>query len=207
MAFRLTPQDPTFFDLFAASAQQVVEGARELTTLLGADGEERLQVLERMHEIEAAADEATRAIVRRVGGSVVTPFDRSDMHGLAVALDNCVDLMEGAADVIVLYQVDTLLPRVAKQVELISRMAELTADAMPRLRSMRDLDGYWIEINRLEHRANKQYRRMLADLFNAKKPDPVAVLKHKDIIDALENTANAFEQVALKVEAIVVRES
>jgi uncharacterized protein len=207
VAFRLVPQDPTFFDLFAASAQRLVEGARELTNLLAADAEEREQVLERMHGIEAAADEATREIVRRVGGSFVTPFDRSDMHGLAVALDNCIDLMEGAADVIVLYRVDSLLPRVAKQVELISRMAELTADAMPRLRSMRDLDGYWIEINRLEHRANRQYRRMLADLFNAKKPDPVAVMKHKDIIDALENTANAFEQVALKVEAIVVRES
>ena len=207
MAFRLTPQDPTFFDLFAASAQQVVEGARELTTLLGADAEERLQVLERMHEIEAAADEATHEIVRRVGGSFVTPFDRADMHSLAVALDNCVDLMEGAVDVIVLYQVESLLPRAAKQVELIARMAELTADAMPKLRTMRDLDGYWIEINRLEHRANKQYRRMLADLFNAKRPDPITVMKHKDIIDALEATANAFEQVALQVEVIAVRES
>jgi len=207
VAFRLTPQDPTFFDLFAASAQQVVEGARELTALLAAEGEERQQVLERMHEIEAAADEATHEIVRRVAGSFVTPFDRSDMHALAVAIDNCVDLMEAAADAIVLYEVDALLPRVAKQVELISRMAELTADAMPRLRSMRDLDGYWIEINRLEHRANRQYRRMLGELFNAKKPDPVAVMKHKGIIDALESTANAFEQVALKVEAIVVRES
>jgi predicted phosphate transport protein (TIGR00153 family) len=207
VAFRLVPQDPTFFDLFAASAQRLVEGARELANLLAADAEERQQVLERMHAIEAAADEATREIVRRVSGSFVTPFDRSDMHGLAVALDSCADLMEGAADVIVLYRVDALLPRVAKQVELISRMAELTADAMPRLRSMRDLDGYWIEVNRLEHRANRQHRRMLADLFNAKKPDPVAVMKHKDIIDALEDTANAFEQVALKVEAIVVRES
>jgi predicted phosphate transport protein (TIGR00153 family) len=207
VAFRLTPQDPSFFALFAAAAQQLVEGARELTTLLGADADEREVVLKRMHDIEAAADEATHEIVRRVGGSFVTPFDRSDMHGLAVALDNCVDLMEGAVDVIVLYQVEALMPRVTKQVEIITRMAELTADAMPRLRSMRDLDGYWIEINRLEHRANKQYRRMLADLFNAKKPDPIAVMKHKDIIDALENTANAFEQVALKVEAIAVRES
>jgi uncharacterized protein Yka (UPF0111/DUF47 family) len=48
---------------------------------------------------------------------------------------------------------------------------------------------------------------MLADLFNAKRPDPIAVMKHKDIIDALEATANAFEQVALQVEVIAVRES
>ena len=207
MGFRLTPQDPSFFELFAASAQQLVQGARELTSLLGADSEERKAILARMHDVEAAADDATREIVRRVAGSFVTPFDRSDMHALAVALDSCVDLMEGAVDVIVLYEVDRLLPRVAKQVEIITRMAELTADAMPRLRSMRDLDGYWIEISRLEHRANKQHRRMLADLFNAKKPDPVAMMKHKDIIDALEATANAFEQVALTVEAIAVRES
>jgi hypothetical protein len=207
VGFRLTPSDPSFFELFAASAQQLVEGSRELTALLGADADEREVVLKRMHEIEAAADEATHEIVRRVGGSFVTPFDRADMHALAVALDNCVDLMEGAVDVIVLYQVESLLPRVAKQVELIARMAELTAAAMPKLRTMRDLDGYWIEINRLEHRANKQYRRMLADLFNAKRPDPIAVMKHKDIIDALEATANAFEQVALQVEAIAVRES
>ena len=207
MGFRLTPSDPSFFELFAASAQQLVEGSRELTTLLGAEADEREAVLKRMHEIEAAADEATHEIVRRVGGSFVTPFDRADMHSLAVALDNCVDLMEGAVDVIVLYQVESLLPRAAKQVELIARMAELTADAMPKLRTMRDLDGYWIEINRLEHRANKQYRRMLADLFNAKRPDPITVMKHKDIIDALEATANAFEQVALQVEVIAVRES
>jgi predicted phosphate transport protein (TIGR00153 family) len=207
VGFRLTPQDPSFFELFAASAQQLVAGSRELTALLGADQAERETILERVHEIEAAADEATHEIVRKVNGSFVTPFDRSDMHALAVALDTCVDLLEAAVDLIVLYQVDDLMTRVAKQVEVISRMADLTADAMPRLRSMRELDGYWIEINRLENRANKQYRRMLAELFNAKKADPLTVMKHKDIIDALEATANGFEQVALKVEAIAVRES
>lgn len=207
MGFRLTPRDPSFYELFAVSAQLLVEGARELTSLLGAQGEEREVILKRMHEIEAAADEATHDIVRRVGGSFVTPFDRSDMHALAVALDQCVDLMEAAADLVVLYQVDEVLPRVAKQVEVISRMAELTADAMPRLRSMRELNGYWVEINRLEARANKQYRRMLADLFDSKKADPLTVMKHKDIIDALEAAANGFEQVALTVAGIAVRES
>ena len=129
------------------------------------------------------------------------------MHGLAVALDSCVGLIEAAVDLIVLYRVDEVLPRVAKQVEVIARMAELTADAMPRLRSMKGLTAYWAEVNRLENRANKQYRRMLAELFNTPKADPITVMKHKDIIDALEAAANGFEAVALKVEAIAVRES
>lgn len=207
MGFRLTPQDPSFFELFATSARQLVAGAAELTALLGADRDERDTILKRMHEIEAAADDALHEIVRKVNGSFVTPFDRSDMHALAVALDRVVDHMEAAVDLIVLYQVDEVLPRVAKQVEIVARMADVTAEAMPRLRTMKGLDGYWVEVNRLENRANKQYRRMLADLFDAKKADPLTVMKHKDIIDALEATANAFEAVALKVEAIAVRES
>ena len=48
---------------------------------------------------------------------------------------------------------------------------------------------------------------MLAELFNTPGADPITVMKHKDTIDALEATANGFEQVALKVEAIAVRES
>ena len=166
MGIRLTPQDPRFFDLFAASSRHLVDGAAELTALLGAGPEEREVILKRMHEVEAASSEATHEMIRKVNGSFVTPFDRADMHGLAVALDDCVGLMEAAVDLIVLYRVDEVLPRVAKQVEVIARMADVTADAMTRLRSMKDLAAYWAEVNRLENRANKAYRRMLAELFN-----------------------------------------
>lgn len=207
MAFRLAPQDPSFYALYNDLAARLVEGSRELTALLGADGDERQVILGRMHEIESAAHDGTHEIVRRVNRSFVTPFDRSDMHGLAVAMGEVVDLMEAAVDLIVLYRVDEVLPRVVKQVEVISRMADLTVDVMPRLRQMRDLDGYWMEITRLENRANKQYRRMIAELFNTPKADPLTVMKHKDIIDALEATANGFEQVAYRIEAIAVRES
>ncbi len=207
MGIRLTPQDPRFFELYAASARHLVDGAAELTALLGAPADEREVILKRMHEIEASSGEATHEIIRKVNGSFVTPFDRADMHGLAVALDGCVGLIEAAVDLIVLYRVDEVLPRVAKQVEVISRMADVTADAMPRLRSMKDLTAYWVEVNRLENRANKAYRRMLAELFNTPGADPMTVMKHKDIIDALEAAANGFEEVALKVEAIAVRES
>lgn len=207
MGIRLTPKDPRFFDLFAASARHLVDSSGELTALLGAGPEERDVILKRMHEIEASSSDATRAIIHQVNGSFVTPFDRSDMHGLAVALHGCVGLIEAAVDLIVLYRVDEVLPRVAKQVEVIGRMAEVSADAMTRLRSMKDLTAYWTEVMRLENRANKQYRRMLAELFSTPKVDPITVMKHKDIIDALEAAANGFEQVALKVEAIAVRES
>ena len=207
MAFRLTPQENSFYDLFAKSASFLVDGARELTTILGVEPSEREAVAARMREIEHQADEATHEIIRKVNSSFITPFDREDIHGLAANLDDCMDLMDAAVDLIVLYRIGDLPAGVSDQVEVLSRMSELTAEAMPRLRSMKDLSEYWIEINRLENQADQIYRRLLAELFNGQATDAITIMKHKEVIEELEAAADAFEQVAHKVESIAVKES
>ena len=207
MGFRLTPQDNSFYDLFAKSASFLVDGARELTTILGVEPSEREAVAARMREIEHQADEATHEIIRKVNSSFITPFDREDIHGLAANLDDCMDLMDAAVDLIVLYRIGELPAGVAHQVEVLTRMSELTAEAMPKLRSMKDLTEYWIEINRLENQADQIYRRLLAELFNGQATDAITIMKHKEVIEELEAAADAFEQVAHKVEGIAVKES
>ena len=210
MGFRLTPQEDSFYDLFAKSASYLVDGARELTTILGAAPSEREAVAARMRELEPNADMATHEIIRKVNSSFITPFDREDIHGLAAALDDCMDMMDAAVDLVVLYRIGELPAGVAEQVEVLSRMSELTAEAMPRLRSMKDLTEYWIEINRLENQADQCYRRLLAELFNGNGSGPldaITIMKHKEVIDELEAAADAFEQVAHKVEGIAVKES
>lgn len=208
MGFRLTPQETGFYELFSQSAKHLVEGAAELTAILGAETQdEREAIAARIDAVETSADEATHELIRKVNSSFITPFDREDIHGLASALDDCIDHMDAAADLVALYRIDTMPSGVAKQVEILSRMADLTVEAMPRLRSMKDLSSYWIEINRLENSADKAYRRMLAELFNAEGADPITVFKHKELIDELEAAADAFETVAHKVESIAVKES
>ncbi|KGN41601.1 DUF47 domain-containing protein [Knoellia aerolata] len=208
MGFSLTPKETGFYDLFSQSANHLIQGAAELTAILGADTQvEREAIAKRMDEVETSADEATHEIIRKVNSSFITPFDREDIHGLASALDDCIDHMDAAADLVALYRIASFPKGVVKQVEILSRMAELTVEAMPRLRSMKDLNTYWIEINRLENRADKAYRRMLAELFNADGADPILVMKLKELIDELEAAADAFESVAHKVESIAVKES
>jgi predicted phosphate transport protein (TIGR00153 family) len=206
VAFRLTPQENSFYDLFATSARHLVDGAHELTNLLGVEHSEREAVAARMRDIEHDADDATHAIMRKVNSSFITPFDREDIYGLASHLDDCMDHMEAAADLIVLYRIGDLPEGVSAQVEVLARMSELTAEAMPRLRSMHDLSEYWIEINRLENQADQAYRRLLAELFNNGE-DAISVLKLKEVIDVLEAAADAFETVAHTVESIAVKES
>jgi uncharacterized protein len=201
----LRPSDPTFYDLFAESARNLVTGANLLAELFQADTD-RSALAKRMRDAEHQGDEFTHAIVRRVNTTFVTPFDREDIYRLAAGLDDIMDFMEEAVDLVALYEIEKLPGELAKQVEVIQRAADLTAEAMPRLRTMRDLDDYWIEINRLENDGDKSYRRILAKLFSGKY-DALTVLKLKDVVDSLENAVDGFETVANIVEQIAVKES
>lgn len=206
MRLRLTPRDTSFFDLLAASAAHLVTGANLLGELLGADRPGRKEIGKRISDAEHLADEATHSIMRRLNQTFVTPFDRDDIYNLASALDDCMDFMEEAADLIVLYKLDGLPARVSDQVQVLQRAAELTAEAMPRLRSMENLSDYWIEINRLENQADKVHRKLLAQMFD-EITDPIQLMKLKEVVEKLEDAADGFERVANMVETIALKES
>lgn len=205
MALRFKPVDSAFYELFTESAQRMVHGAGLLAEMLLVESD-REDVARRMREAEHHADETTHAIVHRVNSTFVTPFDREDIYSLASHLDDCMDFMEEAVDLALLYEVEHLPAELAHSVEIIQRCAELTADAMPRLKSMKDLEEYWIEINRLENAGDKYYRRTVAKLFNGQY-EALEVLKLKDIVDSLEHAIDAFEKVANIIEQIHVKES
>jgi predicted phosphate transport protein (TIGR00153 family) len=203
--FRLTPREDSYYDMFADSANNLVTGARLLVELIS-DGTNREAIAEKMRACEHAGDEFTHAIMRRLNESFITPFDREDIYRLASSLDDVMDFMEAAADLVVLYKIEELPHDVVGQVEVLERAAELTAEAMPRLRGMKDLSEYWIEINRLENQGDQVYRRLLAELFGGEY-DALTVLKFKEVIEQLEAAADAFEHVANTVETIAVKES
>jgi len=203
---RLTPKDTSFFDLLAAQAQHLVVGAGLLAELLGSDRAGRETIAKQMREVEHACDESTHEIMRKLNSTFVTPFDREDIYSLASGLDDCMDLMEEAADLIVLYKIEELPGAVADQIEVLQRCAELTAAAMPRLRSMKDLSDFWVEINRLENQADRVYRKLLGDLFDDA-TDAIELMKVKEVVEVLEAAADAFEKVANYVETIAVKES
>jgi predicted phosphate transport protein (TIGR00153 family) len=202
----LTPKDESFFDLLAAQARHLVEGGDVLEQMIGADFDERVDLAMQLREIEHTADVSAHTIIKKLNSSFVTPFDRDDIYDLASALDDCMDYMEEAADLIVLYRIDKLPKKIGKQITILRRAAAHTANAMPRLRSLDGLSEYWVEVNRLENQADRAYRALLADLFQSE-TDAIHVMKLKELIEALEHAADAFEKVANTVETIALKES
>lgn len=99
MRLRLTPRDDSYFEMFADSANNLVIAARLLVELIS-DGADRDAIGEKMRACEHAGDERTHAIMRRLNESFVTPFDREDIYRLASCLDDVMDSMEAAVDLI-----------------------------------------------------------------------------------------------------------
>jgi predicted phosphate transport protein (TIGR00153 family) len=205
VALRFKPVDSAFYDLLTDSAKRLVHGAALLAEMLG-EGNDREDIARRMRDAEHTSDETTHEIVRRVNSTFVTPFDREDIYNLASQLDDCMDFMEEAVDLTLLYEVDQLPGELAELVEIIQRCAELTAESMPQLKTMKGLEEYWIEVNRLENAGDKYYRRTVAKLFSGQY-EALDVLKLKDVVDSLEHAIDAFEKVANTVEQIAVKES
>jgi len=203
--FRIRPVETTFYDLFSESASHLVAGSDLLASILG-DGVDRSEVAAQMREAEHQADETTHQIVRLVNSTFVTPFDREDIYSLASALDDVMYFMEEAVDLIVLYGVDDFPPYFADQLDVLQRASRITAESMPRLRTMKDLDEYWIEVNRLENEGDRNHRRILAHLFGGSYK-AMQVLKLKDVVESVEQAIDALEKVANIVGQIAVKES
>ena len=204
MGLRIRPVDTSFYDLFTKSAEHLVVGAALLAEMLS-DSADHADVARRMREAEHSADETTHELIRKVNSTFVTPFDREDIYALGSGLDDVMDMMDEAVDLILLYEVTAFRAELSAQVDVLQRCAELTAAAMPRLQSMNSLEDYWIEINRLENTGDRNHRRMLAHLFSGEYKT-IEVLKLKDIVESLEGAIDAFEAVANIVEQIAVKE-
>ena len=156
--------------------------------------------------MEHDADEATHAVVKKVNASFVTPLDRDDLLAIASLIDDCMDYMDEAGDLIVLYKLNGLAPEIIQLVEILQRCSELTVQAIPRLQNMGSLRDFWVEINRLENQADKIYRSAIADLFD-REEDAKTIIKQKDVILTLEAAVDAFETLANTIEAITIKES
>jgi uncharacterized protein len=205
---RLRPSDDSFYDFFTRAARNLVIGT-ELLSELALPGVDVQTVSERLVEVEHDSDAITHQLYKKINSSFITPFDREDIYRLGSLLDDVMDHLEAVGSLLYLYGLTKLpsLPRELHEiVKVLDQQARLTADAMPRLKTMKNLEEYWVECNRLENEGDDAYRMLLVRLFSGEY-DALTVLKMKEVVDELEAACDAFEHVANTVETIVVKES
>lgn len=205
MRFRLVPRDDGFFPLFDQAAENLADGARLLRDLI-----DRFEDLHAKHarisDCERRGDELTRTILRRLDQSFVAPFDREDIHALTEQIDDVVDDIQAAAELLVLHDVDEPLPEVRELTDVLVKAAEANVTLMGKLSRLRGLDPELEEVDRLESEADRVYRRSVAHMFSGDF-NAFDVLRWKDIIEVIEDSVNGLENISDIIRGIALKHS
>jgi predicted phosphate transport protein (TIGR00153 family) len=207
MGFRqwFIPQDKVFFDLFEQQAAIVSDAGHKLVALT----KDFTNVKEKRHEIELLehrGDDITHSIYERLNRTRNPPFAPAEISALASSLDEVLDYIDGSAEKMVYYGIessDTYMMELAKLIHLST--VEIDA-AVKSIRSIRDpsfIRDRCIEINRLENLADDVLAQAITDLFRTR--DPMTVIKMKDIYDWLEIATDECEDVADVLSDIAFR--
>jgi uncharacterized protein Yka (UPF0111/DUF47 family) len=200
----LVPRTGAFYDLFAEAGENALEAARKAeirfreypnSTVTQAD----------VKAVEHAGDRLTRDLFHLLNTQYVTPFDREDIYALATALDDVVDHIDEATDLLEIYDVEATAKPALEQCRILVGAVEELAAAVADLKGRRGVQERLTRLKELEDDGDRVVRDAIASLFQDSRIDPLVVIRWKDIFEALETAIDAAETAANVVGNILVK--
>lgn len=204
MRFSLTPKTTEFYDLFARAGQNALETAR-LVERRFRDHPSSDVTQDQVKAFESAGDTLTRDLINLLNTQYITPLDRDDIFLLATEIDDVVDYLEEASDLLGLYGVEMPTRHAVEQCAVIVRACERLASACENLKGMRGVQEALVELKSFEDEGDQVLRDALASLFRDERIDPLIVIRWKDIYEALERALDACETAANVIANILVK--
>ena len=204
----LLPRQGQFFTLLEGIGGQILAAADVLAELSSAVGHANIEAIAvRLKAVEKLADDFERRLHQELDRTFVTPIDREDLAALAKALDDVVDGMEHAATFAALYQFDQLTGAMREQVRIVAAAARELAGAIPLIRKFGNpeaINGRSHAVHTLESEADGVYRVAVAALFTDGL-SPIEVVRQKDMLFALEVSADECEDAMDVIRSVMVK--
>jgi uncharacterized protein len=201
----VTSRDAVYFELLAEAGANILRGAQLLEQMFETWPEEK-DIAREILKAEQEGDRITQEIVRRLNIESAKSVDSSDVYALATQLDDIIDDIEEAADFMGLFQIEAPMEQGNMLATILAQSCEQVSGLLTNLRGFKDLEGYWVEIHRLENEGDRVWREALASLFS-NGIDPMVVIRWKDIFGLLERAIDSTETAAHTIEAIAVKRS
>jgi hypothetical protein len=203
---KLLPREENFFDIFEQAADNVHEAAKALLGLME-NFTNLPEVARRIEDLEHRGDSFTHQTIERLNKTFITPIDREDIHELVCRMDDVVDLIDTAANRMLLYKIQKPREEAVALARVLVKATEVITRAMRDARNMKNIDRiirHCVDIHSAENEGDKIMHRGLAALFEGQ-PDPLDVIKWKDILHELESATDRCEDVANVLESIVLK--
>ncbi len=204
----MAKSDKFYFENFAASAALSKKAATYLVECLeNYDSKKIEEMLQKMHEIEHAADVKKHEMNDALARAFVTPVDREDLDMLSHNLDQVTDKIEEVLQKFYIYNIQSVEPAVIEFAKKLIRSCELLCDLMnefenfKRSKKIRDLI---IELNDAEEECDKLYLASMRAL--TKNPaDVLTTISWREIYECFESCADACEHVSECVGTVIMK--
>jgi predicted phosphate transport protein (TIGR00153 family) len=204
MRLAVVPRPTQFYGLFADAGANALEAAR-LTEARVADFPETEIDQAQVKELESEGDRLTREIIQLLNTQYVTPFDREDIYDLARAVDDVVDHIEHASDLLTLYRIEGPMEQARAQCRVLVGATESLSSALARLRTPATAQEFLAQVKRYEDDGDRIVRDAIASLFEEEDVSPLVVIRWKDIFEALEQAIDACETASHVIGNIIVK--
>lgn len=202
------PKDRVFYQLFESVAHELVKMGDKLKEVVNEpDFDKRAQLIQEIEDMEHVNDDLTHKIFTELGKNFITPFDREDIHYLAMALDDIADYIYASAKKINFYRVNPNDIGIQKMAELISNGCSHVHKAVTELRNMknmRQITDALVAINSIENQGDDIFDMSIERLF-AEENDAKEVIKKREIYQVLELVTDKCEDAANVIESIIVK--
>ena len=203
----VTPSSDNYFVLFNELAACSVRGAKVLAKMTSINDPVAFeQYFQEIRKIESEADEFTKTILLSLHKTFITPFDRSEIKDLAMALDDIIDYMEEVPQRASLYGPGEFSTEMSTLGQIAVRATEKVQEAVALLSDMKNAERILKicqEIGEIEGEADHIMRAGMTRLF-AGTSDARALFRAKELYELLEEAVDCCQDAADVIHGVVL---
>ena len=201
------PKETKFYPLYQQQAAYIDKAATLLRQMLVETDLDQLEALrQHIKSCETEGDQVLRDFYSQLFATVLTPFDRDDVHELAEMMDTFLDRIDDSANIILTRRflaVDEDLTTMADNIMFAAEnLSTIIADMPNMLDNRKEINRLCQEIKTLENESDVLYGSYISKLFN-NGYSLTEIIKRKDLVQVLENTTNSVKYISDKIRSIV----
>jgi len=206
---RFTPKEGKFYPLFRQLSEVIVTGADLLIecTETGKH-EQHVEIYKKIKEQERMGDKLSHKVFDELNTTFITPFDREDIHHLAMYMDDVMDGINSSAKRIAMYKPKYMPEDAVELAKLIKEASLCISKIANELESLKknskQVKSYCKLLHEIENKADDVYENFVIKLFEEEK-DGIELFKLKEILYEMEKTTDIAEQVGKIVRTIIVK--
>mgnify|MGYP002658567069 FL=1 len=205
--FSLVNKHEEFFDFLVTNAEYFHKGTLMAREVLQ-DPSKLERYVKDVKALEHSADKVTHEISAKMRHVFITPIDREDFFLLTTTLYDCVDDFPDVVRGQQRYhaRIGSYLP-----MRMADILVEMSSELIVLFRLLKSIDKNETEIgertrkiNALESEGDEIYRNAISDLFDGTH-EVMEIIRWKEIMEAMEDTANRAEKVGNLIKEVVMK--